>query len=61
MIGRKDLGLLILIIVVGTVVAIINPRFLSPINLAPSATAIGMRCSVLPHGGPATHSPVSGT
>jgi len=42
MIGRKDLGLLILIIVVGTVVAIINPRFLSPINLANTANLIGL-------------------
>ena len=42
MIGRKDLGLLILIIVVGAVVAIINPRFLSPINLANTANLIGL-------------------
>ncbi len=42
MIGRKDLGLLILIIVVGTVVAIINPRFLSPINLSNTANLIGL-------------------
>lgn len=42
MIGRKDLGLLILILVVGTVVAIINPRFLSPINLSNTANLIGL-------------------
>ena len=42
MISRKDLGLLILILVVGTVVAIINPRFLSPINLANTANLIGL-------------------
>src|SRR5918995_6479518 len=39
---KKDLGLLILIIVVGTVVAIINPRFLSPINLSNTANLIGL-------------------
>ncbi|TIN51862.1 MAG: ABC transporter permease, partial [Mesorhizobium sp.] len=32
--SKKDLGLLILILVVGAIVAIINPRFLLPINLA---------------------------
>lgn len=42
MISRKDLSLLILIIVVGTVVAIINPRFLSPINLSNTANLIGL-------------------
>jgi ribose transport system permease protein len=42
MISRKDLGLLVLILVVGTVVAIINPRFLSPINLANTANLIGL-------------------
>ena len=42
MINRKDLWLLILIIVVGTVVAIINPRFLSPINLSNTANLIGL-------------------
>ncbi|MBX3574434.1 MAG: ABC transporter permease [Mesorhizobium sp.] len=40
--SRKDLSLLILIIVVGTVVAIINPRFLSPINLSNTANLIGL-------------------
>lgn len=42
MISRKDLSLLILILVVGTVVAIINPRFLSPINLSNTANLIGL-------------------
>jgi len=42
MISRKDLGLLVLILVIGTVVAIINPRFLSPINLANTANLIGL-------------------
>src|SRR5690606_25846798 len=42
MINHKDLWLLILIIVVGTVVAIINPRFLSPINLSNTANLIGL-------------------
>lgn len=39
---KKDLGLLILILVVGTAVAIINPRFLSPINLSNTANLIGL-------------------
>jgi ribose transport system permease protein len=39
---KKDLGLLVLILVVGTVVATINPRFLSPINLANTANLIGL-------------------
>lgn len=39
---KKDLGLLILILVVGAVVASINPRFLSPINLANTANLIGL-------------------
>jgi ribose transport system permease protein len=34
---KKDLGLLILILVVGAVVALINPRFLSPVNIANTA------------------------
>lgn len=42
MINRKDLALLILILIVGTVVAIINPRFLSPINLSNTANLIGL-------------------
>jgi ribose transport system permease protein len=40
--NRKDLGLLILILVVGAVVAIINPRFLSPINIANTANLVGL-------------------
>lgn len=40
--NRKDLGLLVLILVIGTVVAIINPRFLSPINLSNTANLIGL-------------------
>ena len=39
---RKDLGLLILIVVVGAVVALINPRFLSPVNMANTANLIGL-------------------
>jgi ribose transport system permease protein len=42
MISRKNLSLLILILVVGTVVALINPRFLSPINLSNTANLIGL-------------------
>jgi ribose transport system permease protein len=40
--SKKDLGLLILILVVGLVVAIINPRFLLPINLANTSNLIGL-------------------
>jgi ribose transport system permease protein len=40
--NKKDLGLLILILVVGAVVAIINPRFLLPINLANTSNLIGL-------------------
>ncbi len=39
---KKDLGLLVLILVVGAIVAAINPRFLSPINLANTANLIGL-------------------
>ena len=39
---KKDLGLLLLIFVVGTAVAIINPRFLSPINLSNTANLVGL-------------------
>ena len=39
---KKDLGLLVLILVVGTIVALINPRFLSPVNLANTANLIGL-------------------
>jgi hypothetical protein len=40
---KKDIGLLVLILVVGTVVAIINPRFLLIGNI--SNTAIRSVCS----------------
>ncbi|MGN6143666.1 MAG: ABC transporter permease [Mesorhizobium sp.] len=40
--SKKDLGLLILILVVGVVVAAINPRFLLPINLANTSNLIGL-------------------
>jgi len=39
---KKDLGLLLLILVVGTAVALMNPRFISPINLANTANLIGL-------------------
>jgi ribose transport system permease protein len=39
---KKDLGLFLLIVVVGAVVAFINPRFISPINLANTANLIGL-------------------
>lgn len=39
---KKDIGLLLLILVVGTVVAIINPLFISPINLANTANLVGL-------------------
>ena len=39
---KKDLGLLILILLVGTVVAVINPLFLSPINLGNTANLVGL-------------------
>ena len=39
---KKDLGLLVLILAVGAIVAIINPRFLSPINLANTANLVGL-------------------
>jgi ribose transport system permease protein len=39
---KKDIGLLILILVVGTIVAIINPLFISPINMANTANLIGL-------------------
>jgi len=39
---KKDIGLLILILVVGAVVAAINPLFLSPINLANTANLVGL-------------------
>jgi ribose transport system permease protein len=39
---KKDAGLLALILVVGATVALINPRFLSPINLANTANLVGL-------------------
>lgn len=39
---KKDLGLLVLILVVGTAVALVNPRFLSPINLSNTANLVGL-------------------
>ena len=40
--NKKDLSLLILIIVVGAIVALINPRFLLPVNLANTGSLVGM-------------------
>ncbi len=40
--NKKDLGLLALILLVAGVVAIINPLFLSPINLANTSNLIGL-------------------
>jgi ribose transport system permease protein len=39
---KKDLGLFLLILVVGAVTAILNPRFLSPINIGNTANLIGL-------------------
>jgi ribose transport system permease protein len=39
---KKDLGLFLLIVVVGLVVSILNPRFLSPINLGNTANLVGL-------------------
>src|ERR1044072_3020056 len=39
---KKDLGLLVFILVVGTIVAFINPRFLLPINLSNTMNLIGL-------------------
>jgi ribose transport system permease protein len=39
---KKDLGLLVLILIVGAVVAIINPRFLLPANISNTANQIGL-------------------
>ncbi len=39
---KKDLGLLVLIPVLGAIVAFINPRFISPINLSNTANLIGL-------------------
>lgn len=42
MTDRKTLGLLVLILVVSGVVALLNPRFLSPVNLSNTANLIGL-------------------
>ena len=39
---KKDLGLFLLIVVVGSIVAFLNPRFVSPINLGNTANLIGL-------------------
>lgn len=39
---KKDLGLAVLVLCVGGVVALVNPRFVSPINLANTANLIGL-------------------
>ena len=39
---KKDLGLLVLILVVGAITAALNPRFLSPVNLVNMANLIGL-------------------
>ncbi|MDE0591161.1 ABC transporter permease [Halocynthiibacter sp. C4] len=39
---RKDLGLAVLVLTVGAVVAMINPRFISGVNLANTANLIGL-------------------
>jgi ribose transport system permease protein len=39
---KKDIGLLILILIVGTVTAYFNPRFISPINLSNTSNLIGL-------------------
>src|SRR6201994_4693521 len=40
--NKKDLGLLALIVAVGAVVTLINPRFLLPINIANTANLVGL-------------------
>jgi ribose transport system permease protein len=40
--NKKDMGLLVLILVVGTTVAIINPRFISAINISNTANLVGL-------------------
>ena len=39
---KKDLSLLVLILVVGTIVAFINPRFLLAGNLSNTANQVGL-------------------
>jgi ribose transport system permease protein len=40
--NKKDLGLLTLILAVGAVVTILNPRFLLPINISNTANLVGL-------------------
>jgi ribose/xylose/arabinose/galactoside ABC-type transport system permease subunit len=40
--NKKDLFLLILILAVGAVVAILNPRFLLPVNIANTSNLVGL-------------------
>lgn len=40
--NKKDLGLLVLILAVGAVVAILNPRFLLPVNIANTSNLVGL-------------------
>ena len=39
---KKELGLFLLILVVGATVALLNPRFLLPINLSNTANQVGL-------------------
>ncbi len=39
---KKDLGLFLLIVLVGAVVAVLNPRFISAINISNTANLIGL-------------------
>jgi len=39
---KKDIGLLVLILVVGAITAFLNPRFLSAINLSNTANLVGL-------------------
>jgi ribose transport system permease protein len=40
--NKKDIGLLVLILLVGGIVAVINPRFVSAVNLANTANLVGL-------------------
>lgn len=39
---KKDLGLLFLILTVGAIVAVLNPRFLMPINISNTSNLVGL-------------------
>lgn len=39
---KKDIGLAVLVLTVGAIVTLVNPRFVSPINLANTANLIGL-------------------